>query len=148
MLLTEDMKQTISRLRLCYVATVCPDGKPNLSPKGTIRVLDDQHIGFADIASPGTVENLRHNPFVEINAVDPVLRKGYRFKGTAEVSSDPEMLCLVGSDLGFAYPVRHAIVILVQEAYPVLSPAYTVAKMSEEQIRATFLAHYGYCCRA
>ncbi len=29
--LTEDMKHMITRLRLCFAATVTPDGKPNLS---------------------------------------------------------------------------------------------------------------------
>ena len=38
---------------------------------------------FADLASPGTIEDLATNPHVEINVVDPILRKGYRFKGTA-----------------------------------------------------------------
>jgi hypothetical protein len=36
--LTEDMKQVIREQRLGYVATVCPDGTPNLSPKGTTTV--------------------------------------------------------------------------------------------------------------
>ena len=42
----------IAELRLCYVATVTPDGKPNLSPKGSLRVVDDDHLAFADIMSP------------------------------------------------------------------------------------------------
>ena len=46
---------------------------------------------FADIASPGTIRNLCSNPFIEINLVDPFLRRGFRFKGRAEVyESGPE----------------------------------------------------------
>ena len=41
MRLTDEMKQMVKHLRLCYVATVTPDGKPNLSPKGTLKVWDD-----------------------------------------------------------------------------------------------------------
>ena len=33
-ILTEEMKRMVDDLRLCYVATVTPEGKPNLSPKG------------------------------------------------------------------------------------------------------------------
>ena len=33
MRLTGEMKEMVERLRLCYVATVTPDGKPNLSPQ-------------------------------------------------------------------------------------------------------------------
>src|SRR3990172_4853135 len=86
--LTDDMKRVVREQRLGYVATVCPDGTPNLSPKGTTTVWDDDHLVFADIASPGTVANLRHTPTVEINVVDPMLRKGYRFKGTATVVTE------------------------------------------------------------
>ena len=43
MRLTDEMKQMVEHLRLCYVATVTPDGKPNLSPKGTLKVWDDEN---------------------------------------------------------------------------------------------------------
>jgi predicted pyridoxine 5'-phosphate oxidase superfamily flavin-nucleotide-binding protein len=33
--LTADMKRVVEQQRLGFVATVCPDGTPNLSPKGT-----------------------------------------------------------------------------------------------------------------
>ena len=69
MRLTDEMKEMVERLRLCYVATVTPDGKPNLSPKGSLKVWDDEAVVFADIASPGTMRNLRSNPFIEINLV-------------------------------------------------------------------------------
>jgi hypothetical protein len=59
--LTEDMKRVVEEQRLAFVATVDADGTPNLSPKGTIAVLDDDHLMFADLASPHTVENLRRN---------------------------------------------------------------------------------------
>ena len=82
-ILTDDMQRVVEA-ELGFVATVCPDGTPNLSPKGTIAVWDDDHLVFADIRSPGTVENLRANPSIEINVVDQIVRKGYRFKGTGE----------------------------------------------------------------
>ena len=94
MRLTDEMKEIVERLRLCYVATVTPDGKPNLSPKGSLKVWDDETVVFADIASPGTMRNLRSNPFIEINLVDPFLRRGFRFKGRAEIcESGPEFFC-------------------------------------------------------
>ena len=83
--LNDEMKQVVERVRLAYVATVCPDGTPNVSPKGTLTVLDGEHLIFADLRSPGTIANLRVNPNVEVNVVDSFNRKGYRFKGTAVV---------------------------------------------------------------
>ena len=86
-ILTEDMKRTVREQGMAFVATVCSDGTPNLSPKGTIAVWDDDHLIFADLASPQTMTNLRNNPAIEINVVDAFLRKGYRFKGTARINN-------------------------------------------------------------
>ena len=110
MRLTEDMRRVVLEQKLGFAATVCPDGTPSLSPKGTTTVWDERHLLFADIASPNTVRNLRANPAIEINVVDPVVRKGYRFKGTATLHSDGrtyeralELLAERGYDVGFTY---------------------------------------------
>ena len=65
--LDDDMKRVVREQRLGYVASVCPDGTPNLSPKGTTAVWDDDHLVFLDIFSPGTVANIEAgNPVVEV----------------------------------------------------------------------------------
>ena len=46
---------------------------------------DDGHLFFADICSPQTIANLRAGSLIEVNVVDPFVRKGYRFKGRAVV---------------------------------------------------------------
>lgn len=43
-MLTDDMKRVVEEQRLGFVATVCPDGTPNLSPKGTTAVWDDDRL--------------------------------------------------------------------------------------------------------
>jgi predicted pyridoxine 5'-phosphate oxidase superfamily flavin-nucleotide-binding protein len=83
--LSDEMKQLVDRQRLGFVATVCPDGTPNLSPKGTVSVLDDDHLVFADIRSPRTVANLHANPSVEDKFVVPFLGMGYVLMGGAVV---------------------------------------------------------------
>ena len=77
----------VKKMKLGFVATVRPDGKPNLSHKGTLTIFDDEHLIFADIASPQTSENLRQNPEVVVEVVNPFSRKGYRFRGKALVVS-------------------------------------------------------------
>lgn len=148
-ILTEDMKRMVEYLRLCYAATVTPDGKPNLSPKGSLRVLDDDHLAFADIASPVTVENLTKNPYIEINIVDPFLRRGYRFKGKAEIVHEGSAFSFVAEELwnreGRQYPVHGVVKIRVEEAYPVKSPAYTFNKdVSEQMVKEVWMTRYGY----
>ena len=91
-ILNADMKRMItSEYGTCFVATVSPDGKPNLSPKGTLEVLADDHLVFCDIRSPNTRRNLEANPNIEINVVDMLSRKGYRFKGRAQVIREGDM---------------------------------------------------------
>ena len=46
MRLDDDMRRVVTEQSLGFVATVCPDGTPNLSPKGTTIVWDDEHLAF------------------------------------------------------------------------------------------------------
>ncbi len=143
-ILTPDMKRVLEEQRLGFVATVCPDGTPNLSPKGTTAVWDDDHLVFADIRSPQTIANLRHNPHVEVNVVDPFVRKGYRFKGIATVLSDgPEYDAIVAfyRGRGLRIPVQHMVLIKVESAAPLISPAYDDGT-SEEEILARWKQRY------
>jgi predicted pyridoxine 5'-phosphate oxidase superfamily flavin-nucleotide-binding protein len=121
-ILTDDMKRVVAEQRLGFVATVCPDGTPNLSPKGTTAVWDDEHLVFADICSPDTIRNLAGNPAIEINVVDVTLRKGYRFKGTAAILTDGPVFEAVKQRT--SNPVRHVVLIRVTRAAAVVSPAY------------------------
>ena len=89
--LTEEMKQFVLEQRLGYHATVSPEGRPNLSHKGTTSVYDDRHLFFADIRSPQTTANLRVNPAIDVNVVDVFARRGYRFTGTATIHEDDEV---------------------------------------------------------
>src|SRR5690242_4175022 len=126
-ILTAAMKRMLDEQRLGFVATVCPDGTPNLSPKGTTIAWDDDHLVFADIHSPGTIANLRHNPRVEVNVVDPFARKGYRFKGTAEVltnGSDYDAIVRYYRQRGSRADIHAIVRIKLSTAAELLSPAY------------------------
>lgn len=143
-ILTEDMKRVVREQRLGFVATVAPDGRPNLSPKGTTAVWDDDHLVFADIHSPGTVANLRENPAVEINVVDPLSRRGYRFRGTATVLSEGPELEKVRRFYrkgGTKSTVRHAVLVRVEGASAILSPAYDRG-MTEAQVRVEWQRYW------
>lgn len=141
-ILTEDMRQVIEEQRLAYVATVCPDGTPNVSPKGTLAVWRGDTLIFADIRSPRTAANLRSNPAIEINVVDPLLRKGYRFKGVAAAYADGavfEEALAFFRGRGVVSPIRSVVLVTVTRALPVISPAYDTG-LSEEQVRERWLA--------
>jgi predicted pyridoxine 5'-phosphate oxidase superfamily flavin-nucleotide-binding protein len=131
------MKRVVEETRLGFVATVCPDGTPNLSPKGTTAVWDDDHIVFANIRSPGTLANLRQNASVEVNVVDQFVRRGYRFKGVASIlESGPAYDDAVEfyKKRGMTHAIREIVLINVQSAQPVDSPAYDRGA-SENEVR-------------
>lgn len=147
-ILTDDMKEMVAYCRLAYVATVTPEGRPNLSPKASTKVLDDDHLVFVDIASPNTIRNLRSNPYVEVNVVDPLRRRGYRFKGVAEIHTEGELYKEVAEDFwnreGRQYPANAIVTIKVEKALPLLSPAYTFnTGVREQDVRRIYLKRYG-----
>jgi hypothetical protein len=100
---------------------------------------------FANIRSPGTLANLRHNPSVEVNVVDPFLRKGYRFKGVATVVD-----CGALYDKAIAFykdrgsrvsAIREVVLVRVHSAHPIDSPAYDLG-LSEDEVRARWERHF------
>src|SRR6266513_5554671 len=136
-MLTEDLRRLVEA-ELGFIATVCPAGTQNLSPKGTTAVWDDDHLVFADLRSPGTVENLRSNPSIEINVVDQLVRKGYRFKGTGTVYTDGDVF-----ERGVQFyeargtvkareRIRGIVIVSVERVLPVTSPAYDVGATEDE----------------
>ena len=158
--LTEDMKRVVRQQRLGFYATVSEDGSPNLSPKGTtaygdasvedLRIWDDDHLFFADIRSPQTVANIRRGSLVEVNLVDQFVRKGYRFKGPAVVydrgsegfSAGLERLREEGVTK-LLDRVRSIVVIEVQNARALISPAYDDGVTTEADLIRFFQARFG-----
>jgi predicted pyridoxine 5'-phosphate oxidase superfamily flavin-nucleotide-binding protein len=140
------MRRVVREQRLGFYATVSSDGSPNLSPKGSTYVLDGDHLFFADIRSPQTVANIRRGSLVEVNVVDPLVRKGYRFKGAGEVHEPGsarfeaaiEHMRAGGSTL--IDRVRTIVVIEVLEALPLSSPVYDDGSVTEAEVVARFRA--------
>ena len=148
LVLDEDMQRVVGEQRLGYVASVCPDGTPNLSPKGTTAVWDDRHLVFAHLHSRQTVANIEAgHPVVEVNVVDPILRKGYRFKGPAEVHRDGPTydagLRFYHDRSGLeSHRIEAIVLIRVDEAAPLISPAYDDGT-TEREVEERSLTMYG-----
>ncbi len=147
-MLDDDMKAIIAQANLGFAATVNLDGSPNLSPKVTTRPYDDNHLIFANLASPGTVENLRRDPRIEVNCIDIFSRRGYRFTGSATVHSPGDALYedfnqTMKQEMGPDTKMRDAVLIKLDEVKPILSPAYAKEGVTEEGLRKTYLRRYG-----
>jgi uncharacterized protein len=146
--LNEDMQRVVEEQRLGYVATVCADGTPNVSPKGTTAVWDSEHLVFAHLHSHQTVANIEiTNSTVEINVVDPILRKGYRFKGPATVHRAGSVyeagLRFYQERSGLeAHRIEAIVLVKVEQVAPLLSPAYDDGT-NEAEVEQRSLALYG-----
>jgi predicted pyridoxine 5'-phosphate oxidase superfamily flavin-nucleotide-binding protein len=142
--LATHVQDFVRRQKLGFIATICPDGTPNLSPKGTVTAWDDDHLAFLDICSPGTVHNLLKNPSIEINMVDVFIRKGYRFKGTAKVLSSGDLFQKIIAHYGETaktYKIDHVVLVRVDRVLEVISPAYDVGA-TEADLRERYIKYW------
>jgi uncharacterized protein len=133
--ITSEIKNFLDVQKLGYVATVSSDGKPNISPKGTIIAWSSTVLAFADIRSPDTLLNLQNNPFVEINVIDPLSRKGYLFSGTAKIIKDTPLYDAILTHYrnnGVQSPINSIVVIDVSSISIVTSPLYDLGKTEDE----------------
>ena len=134
----DEIKNLVNFQKLGYVATVSPDGTPNLSPKGTIAILDDSRLVFANIRSPKTIENLTKNPSIEINVIDPFSRLGYRFKGLAQILSngkDFENILDYFKQKGIKSSISHIVVVDVTSFSEITSPSYDLGLKKEDLVK-------------
>lgn len=83
--LTQEMKDLVESEKICFVATADQRGRTNVSPKGSIYVVDDETLAFADLYSQKTRANLKVNPNIALAVVDLKVLKGYQFRGKAEL---------------------------------------------------------------
>ncbi|GFN42253.1 MAG: pyridoxamine 5'-phosphate oxidase family protein [Marine Group I thaumarchaeote] len=142
--ISDEIKHFLERQKLGFVATISPDNTPNVSPKGTILAWDDEHLIFADIRSPQTISNLENNPSVEINVVDHILRKGYRFKGKGMILKDNEEFSKIlkfYKEKGIKSKINAVVMVKVDTLSEVTSPLYDLG-FSEEEIKEKWKKHY------
>lgn len=142
--ISDEIKHFLERQKLGFVATISPDNTPNVSPKGTILAWDDEHLIFADIKSPQTISNLENNTSVEINVVDPILRKGYRFKGKGMILKDNEEFSKIlkfYEEKGIKSKINAVVMVKVDTLSEVTSPLYDLG-FSEEEIKEKWKKYY------
>jgi predicted pyridoxine 5'-phosphate oxidase superfamily flavin-nucleotide-binding protein len=145
-ILDEAARKIIENHSLGFVASVNGDGTPNLSPKGMMLAIDDGHIVFGEVRSPGTVANIADRPTVEINFVDVLARKAVRVRGQAEIieKETPAFLALrphFDRWGALADRVRRFVRVRIETAKVITSPAYNIGA-TEEELRSRWKAYY------
>jgi hypothetical protein len=81
------------------------------------------------------------NPHIEVNVVDNLSRRGYRFFGTATLHKDDAVHTSIAEQIreeeGADYPIECIVMIRVERAEPLVSPGYEHIK-SEREMRAVW----------
>ena len=114
--LTGEAKKIIAEHGPALVATASKKGKPNVSAKGSFRVLDDEHVVFADIASPRTMANLRENPQVAAIVFERATGKGCRIWGKAEIVDSGALFDSMSAEFAARkMKVKHLVKVAVEE---------------------------------
>lgn len=142
--ISKHIAKFIDYVKLGYVATVSSNNTPNLSPKGTIFALNQTHLVFANIRSPQTIKNLQKNSSIEVNVVDPISRKGYRFKGSATIlttGAEFSKILNIFKQRGVKSKILSIVKIRVSCIEQVTSPLYDLG-FTESQIRKNWLDYF------
>ncbi len=90
MKITQEMKDMISS-QLGYISTVDENGMPNVGPKRSMRLYDDETIVFNENTGKHTMHNINENGKVAIAYVNWDKLKGFRFIGTATIETEGKM---------------------------------------------------------
>ena len=87
--LTEEMKELFDTALAdgfaCLVGTATKDGQPQISPKGSVMVFDDETLAYWERAKRSGLANLEENPKVVVYYSHPVKRIRWRFYGEASI---------------------------------------------------------------
>jgi len=143
-LITSEIQKFLEQNKLGFVATVNSDGHPNVSPKGTIIGWGDDSLAFVNIRSPDTVNNLKNNPHIEINVIDPLLRKGFLFSGTCTLLNDGVVFDKIFThyrSIGVTSIINSIVLVKLSKISSVVSPLYD-SGMSEIQMKSKWKKHF------
>ncbi|MCE0505136.1 pyridoxamine 5'-phosphate oxidase family protein [Roseivivax sp. GX 12232] len=129
--LSDDSRAALDRAVLVWLATADAEGRPNVSPKEVFLPAPSGEILIAEIASAGSLRNIRANPEVCVSALDVFRQKGMTFHGTARIIAPEapdfaEAAAPLARKAGPAFAIRHVIAVSVTRARPLLAPGYRV----------------------
>jgi hypothetical protein len=91
-----------------------------------------------------TLKNLQSNPNIEINVIDPLLRKGYLFRGKAKILQEKlefEKILNHYRKNGVKSPINSIVLVDVTSVSDVTSPLYDMG-ISEQEIKSKWKKHF------
>ncbi len=127
-IITDEIR-TVIEGQVPFVATVAPDGTPNIGPKKSLRPWDDTTLVFSEATQGQTLANIQHGSKVAVAIVNATIPDGYRFLGTPEVTTEGEAwetLAKVYEGMGKPAPT-YVVLLHIDEIFS-LKPGPTAGK--------------------
>ena len=138
-MVTDKLRAFLAQIDTAFLATASADGQPYVQhrggPKGFIRALDDDTLGFLDLAGNRqylSVGNLRENDRVCLFLIDYARRQRVKVWGTASVAPLTDELLQRLAVPGRVRPER-AILIRVQR-WDINCPAHIPHKLDAQLV--------------
>ena len=114
--LTPEMKEMVATQQ-CFIGTVDAECNPNVAPKRSTRVLNDQSLIFTEGTGGQTYGNTRNGSRVSVAVVNREILDGYRFLGRSEVLSEGDLYegaCAMSQKMGMPKP-KAVVIIHIDE---------------------------------
>ncbi len=141
---TPELAKFIAEQDTVYLATATAEGAPYIQhrggPKGFVKVIDDQTLGFADYRGNRqyiTLANLSENERAFLFLIDPARKQRIKLWGRARVVEDDPALVEKLFDAGYKARPERAILFTI-EAWDANCSSHIVARFSEAELEEAF----------
>jgi hypothetical protein len=148
-MLSAEVRKDIDQSVLCWLATLDAEGWPVVSPKEVFAAYDDQYIVIADIASPGSVANIRRHPQVSVSFIDIFTQRGSKVRAKGRIVEPHEaefaaMTAPLARQTDGAFAINHVICLVPKQVESLEAPSYQLfSETTEEAQRQNAMAAYG-----
>ena len=137
-MLSPEIRISIKKSVLCWLATSSSDNQPNVSPKEIFEAYEDDCIIIANIASPQSVKNIHANNKVCVSFIDILVQKGYQLKGIATIieKDNPEFSILhsiLDTYTQGKFPITSIIKTKIESSKAILAPSYIFYPETSEE---------------
>jgi len=105
-ILTEEMKEIFTKVKVFAVGTASKAGIPNVAPMATVMLHGEDTIWIGDNYMCKTLENLKENPVMALYAWDPASKQCLQIKGEVTIRTEGALkvtgvfTCVPGKDAG------------------------------------------------
>lgn len=131
-ILNDQMKAMLAK-QLPILATVIAGGIPNIGPKRSLRVYDDNTLIFNENTGGQTLQNLRDGSKIAVAVIDREALDGYRFLGRPEIFAEGtpayENALAFAANNGMK-PPKFAVLIHIEEIFTLRSGADAGKKLA------------------